>query len=163
MNEKTPDPPKVSLEIVANLLDLPKEEVKDLVRGAEEGGRAFLHLFLYAEEEGFYFRMPGWERGGEHFAFLVELSARVWGVRAEEMLSRDKSHEVVMARFAVMFALRTLFGWTFPRIGKALGRDHGTVIYGVEQVQNIIDTGDREACKFEEILNLTKKRYEKQE
>ena len=48
------------------------------------------------------------------------------GVRPAHVLSPMRYHELVDARRLIAFKLREN-GWSYPRIGRALRRDHSTI------------------------------------
>ncbi len=62
--------------------------------------------------------------GAEHL--LQEIADR-HGLRPEEVLSRRRTAEVCDARLELYAALRQA-GWSYPRIGTFVGRDHSTVM-----------------------------------
>ncbi|MCS7220286.1 MAG: chromosomal replication initiator protein DnaA [Anaerolineae bacterium] len=72
----------------------------------------------------------------------VKLVARHLGVDEDELLGRGRSKEVAMARQILMYLLRHVCDLSLPQIGELLGRDHTTVIYGIEKVERLIETDD---------------------
>lgn len=63
-------------------------------------------------------------------AAIVQQVARETGVSAEAIRGTSRKREVAHARQRVMFLLRQR-GWSYPRIGWQLNRDHTTVQHGV--------------------------------
>jgi len=59
---------------------------------------------------------------------------RMFEVSSAAILDRGRVRRVVLARQAVMWALRDA-GWTTVAIGVLFGRDHTTVIWNVEQAE----------------------------
>jgi chromosomal replication initiator protein len=58
------------------------------------------------------------------------------GVTPEAMLSKRRTKEIVEPRQVAMYLCRELLGMTLSDIGRAFGgRDHSTVIHGVEKVR----------------------------
>lgn len=57
---------------------------------------------------------------------IIEKAAGRHGVSSLEIKSTARDRAVVAARVEVWKYLRTL-GWSYPRIGKAFGRDHTSV------------------------------------
>ena len=53
------------------------------------------------------------------------------GVKALMRGGRDKSR--IKPRLAVYWLCRELLRWSYPEIGRALGKDHTTVMYGCRQ------------------------------
>lgn len=65
---------------------------------------------------------------------LLTMAAADNDVTADEILGRGRARDVTAARFQVYWVLRQS-GWSYPAIGRALGRDHSTVRHGVEQAR----------------------------
>ena len=72
----------------------------------------------------------------------VKLVARHLGVDESGLLGRGRSKEMAMARQILMYLLRYVCDLSLPQIGELLGRDHTTVMYGVEKVEKLIETDD---------------------
>lgn len=58
--------------------------------------------------------------------------AREHEVTPEQVMGRSVHRHVVRARWAAMARLREA-GLSYPRIGRILGRDHSTVMYGIRR------------------------------
>lgn len=62
---------------------------------------------------------------------ILANSAKVFGVTREQIISPCRDMECRRARFAVFWVARQHRGYTFQRIGNAVGnRDHSTVMNG---------------------------------
>lgn len=61
---------------------------------------------------------------------IVEAVAAQHGVKPQDILGPDRTHYVAMARQEVMYHAR-LAGLSLAQIGRALGRDHSTVLAGI--------------------------------
>jgi chromosomal replication initiator protein len=88
----------------------------------------------------------------------VKLVARYLGVDERGLLGRGRSKEMAMARQILMYLLRHVCDLSLPQIGELLGRDHTTVMYGVEKVEKLIETDDsvrRSIMKLREELYAT--------
>jgi chromosomal replication initiation ATPase DnaA len=67
---------------------------------------------------------------------LLQRATTVFGIDASELRSkRGRSPRLVQARQALMYALHAAAGMSYQEIGRALGRDHTTVLYGARQAQ----------------------------
>lgn len=64
-------------------------------------------------------------------AEIIGEIAVTYGVGRSELLSRDQHRRVAWARQALMAAFREA-GYSYPKIGVILGRDHATIIFGVK-------------------------------
>lgn len=75
---------------------------------------------------------------------IVEKVAKTFGVTVERILGRDRSRQVALPRQIAMYLLREEANFSLPQIGETLGgRDHTTVMYGVEKVSELLETDDR--------------------
>ena len=75
---------------------------------------------------------------------VVRSVADAFGVPIERMLGRDRSQEVALPRQIAMYLLREESNISLPQIGEVLGgRDHTTVMYGCEKINDLIERDDR--------------------
>ena len=66
-----------------------------------------------------------------------------YGVTRAELLGRSRNRELVHPRQIIMYLARAELQITLPQIGEILGgRDHTTVMYGVEKITDAIGTDD---------------------
>ncbi len=66
---------------------------------------------------------------------ILDVAADYFGFTISELISRDRSARVALARQIVMFVMREETGASLPQIGQVLGgRDHTTVIYGCDKI-----------------------------
>lgn len=63
---------------------------------------------------------------------LVDWIAMKHGLPAEEMLGRSRAPHVVEARLNLFVCLRGK-GWSLPRIGRLVGRDHTTILHALQR------------------------------
>ncbi|CAG0928781.1 Chromosomal replication initiator protein DnaA [Thermoflexales bacterium] len=74
---------------------------------------------------------------------LVMTVSDFYGISRDDLLGRGRNKELVHPRQVVMYLAREELQLTLPQIGESLGgRDHTTVIYGVEKVTQAIDSDD---------------------
>ncbi len=70
---------------------------------------------------------------------IIELVAREWQTSVEALLGRDRSQKIAQPRQVAMYLLRKKTDASLPQIGEALGgRDHTTVMYAIEKIDNDI-------------------------
>ena len=75
---------------------------------------------------------------------VVRSVADAFGVPIERMLGRDRSQEVALPRQIAMYLLREESNISLPQIGEVLGgRDHTTIMYGCEKINDLIERDDR--------------------
>jgi hypothetical protein len=75
-------------------------------------------------------------------ADIVRATAKYFGLPRVEMLSPRRQAELVTARQVAMYLCKMLTLRSYPFIGRALGRDHTTVIHSVCKIQNDIGAGN---------------------
>jgi chromosomal replication initiator protein len=69
-------------------------------------------------------------------ALVARRVAQEWGVTPEALASKRRTKEIVGPRQVAMHLCREILGMTLADIGAAFGgRDHSTVIHGLEKVQ----------------------------
>jgi chromosomal replication initiator protein len=74
---------------------------------------------------------------------ILETVARQFSVPVERLLGRERSAEVTLPRQVAMYLLRRETGASLPNIGEIVGgRDHTTVLYGVERIADRLETDD---------------------
>jgi chromosomal replication initiator protein len=69
-------------------------------------------------------------------SLVAQRVAAEWGVTPEALSSKRRTREIVEPRQVAMHLCREILGMTLSDIGAAFGgRDHSTVIHGLERVQ----------------------------
>ncbi|MCY3692690.1 MAG: chromosomal replication initiator protein DnaA [Chloroflexota bacterium] len=75
---------------------------------------------------------------------VLDTVARHFGVSVEQILGRGRTATVAQARQVVMYLLAVELGMPPTTIGRALsGRNHSTVIHGVERIRNGVAGDER--------------------
>jgi chromosomal replication initiator protein len=88
---------------------------------------------------------------------VVATVAAFYNVSRDDLLGRGRVKELVHPRQVAMYLAREELQLTLPQIGDALGgRDHTTVIYGVDKITESIDKDDN---LRREILALRERLY----
>jgi len=80
----------------------------------------------------------------EHFTPLQMLSVvcRVFELSREE-LTEGVRKKYIMARFFYFYLCRSnAKGYSLQYVGSLVGKDHATVLYGIRQVENYLETKD---------------------
>ena len=66
---------------------------------------------------------------------LISLVAAEWKTTVEALISKSRTKHIAEPRQVAMYLLRHETNASLPQIGEALGgRDHTTVIYGIEKI-----------------------------
>lgn len=68
--------------------------------------------------------------------------AHHFGISLSELKSKRRDPVFSHPRMIAMYMCRVHLKLSFPKIGKAFGRDHTTAIHAIERVITIIDTND---------------------
>ena len=72
------------------------------------------------------------------FNLVLAIVSDHFGVSREAILSKSRRAEFVLLRHVAMYLLRTRYGYSFPRIARYFGRDHTSVMYAVERVEDMV-------------------------
>lgn len=93
------------------------------------------------------------ERDGDgEILALVKRIAAAHDVTADELLGPSRESGPSHARQALWAALHERGHWSYPRIGKVFGRDHSTVIFGVN--------AHRQRCGLAPLVHKPGRTYE---
>lgn len=72
---------------------------------------------------------------------ITQLVAEHFSLDIQKITGKTRKREIVVARQLAMYFTKNFTNASLKHIGKIFGgRDHSTVIYSVQQVQNLIDT-----------------------
>jgi chromosomal replication initiator protein len=75
---------------------------------------------------------------------ILQMVATQYQVSTENLLSKDRSHNVALPRQVAMYLMREEAGLSLPQIGLTVGgRDHTTVMYACEKIAEQIETDDQ--------------------
>ncbi|MEK6574638.1 MAG: chromosomal replication initiator protein DnaA, partial [Chloroflexota bacterium] len=76
-------------------------------------------------------------------AHILDTVAAFYAVTVDDIVGRDRTKEITMPRQMAMYLVRAETDASLPEIGQLLGgRDHTTVMYGCEKINNLIETDD---------------------
>ena len=74
---------------------------------------------------------------------IINVVAEHFGVRVEDILSKKRTADVAMARQVAMYLCREMTDISLQEIGKTLGgKDHTTVIHGVDKITDEIEKNE---------------------
>jgi chromosomal replication initiator protein len=75
---------------------------------------------------------------------VLDAVSRAFGITNDRLLGRERTREVALPRQVAMYLLREEGGVSLPQIGEMIGgRDHTTVIYACDKVNDLMETDDR--------------------
>lgn len=69
---------------------------------------------------------------------IIGKVADFYGLKNEDLLNKRRDREFVHPRQIAMYLLRHELGYSFPKIGKELRRDHTTIMHGCEKIEKEI-------------------------
>jgi chromosomal replication initiator protein len=93
-------------------------------------------------------------QGGEVPAeVILAETARYFGLRREDLVSKSRSRPLTTARHVAMYLLRELTQLSLVKIGELFDRDHTTVMHGIQKVERLML--DRDAT-YRQVQALTK-------
>jgi len=93
---------------------------------------------------------------------LIAETCRLFHVHPRDLVGDYRFDFLMPARFALAKALR-LRGWTYPQIGRELGRDHSTIIYRVREAEYRMGKDPSYAEKIHHLATYTIERPEAME
>lgn len=67
---------------------------------------------------------------------LIERAALFTGYTRAELLGGSRAHGLAHTRQAVYVAMRLACGYSLPKIGRIMGRDHTTILHGLAAVKD---------------------------
>ena len=85
---------------------------------------------------------------------ILDAVSRNFNIRIEDIKSKKRNKPISIARQACMYLAREVLGESLISIGKSIGRDHSTVIHGIEKIEERMEKDKN----FEiNIINLKEK------
>lgn len=76
---------------------------------------------------------------------IQQAFAAVTDTPLDVLLEPCHDHTRALARHAVMKYLREKWHWSHERIGRAMNRNHSSVVYGAQHFTDLLDVKDTEA------------------
>jgi chromosomal replication initiator protein len=71
---------------------------------------------------------------------ILETTAKHFKLSPQDLTSKGRRHELVVARQVAMYLIRELTSHSYPEIGQFFsGRDHSTVMYAVQKVGDLLE------------------------
>lgn len=84
---------------------------------------------------------------------LIAKCSEMFGVHPRDLLGPARFGFLIPARFALYKAMR-IRGWSFAHIGRAMNRDHTTVIHGVARAEYIMARDEQYRDKVQELVEF---------
>jgi chromosomal replication initiator protein len=75
---------------------------------------------------------------------ILQMVASQYQVSTEDLMSKDRSHNIAFPRQVAMYLMREEAGLSLPQIGSTIGgRDHTTVMYACDKISEQIETDEQ--------------------
>ena len=84
----------------------------------------------------------------------IGMAAFLFGVSRRQIVGAGRDAETVQARFAVIWAARTAFNVSHPRMARALGRDHSTIVVGFRRARQLRDSDPDFRVRSDALLQM---------
>ena len=84
---------------------------------------------------------------------LLNKASELFDIHKRDLDSDIRFAFIMPARFAMYKALRER-GWSYPRIGKLFGKDHSTIIHGVNRSEYMMERNADYAAKVQNLIEL---------
>ncbi|MBI2410170.1 ATP-binding protein [Candidatus Kaiserbacteria bacterium] len=69
---------------------------------------------------------------------IITNTAALYKVDIDELMSHSRQARLILPRHTIMYLLRRELNVSFPKIGKIMGKDHTTIIYAFQKMENLI-------------------------
>lgn len=76
---------------------------------------------------------------------IIKAVADFYGISCHDILSHWRHRKVVRPRCVAAYLMRRVGGYSLPRIGREMHRDHTTVLYSVRKIATLINTDEKTA------------------
>jgi len=86
------------------------------------------------------------QNGQARWMHVLRAVAKHHNLRPDDIIGKSRKKHIVSARFEVFYRLRFDLGYSYPKIGYLMKRDHSSVLHGVHKVKtNLLDLLKRNA------------------
>ena len=99
---------------------------------------------------------PYVSRGGLKLEKILNVTAKYYGVSAEDIKSRKKTDNIANARHIACFIIRKITELPYDTIGGFIGRDHSTVMASISKVEINIKTKKNTDSDIKKIIKEIK-------
>ena len=77
------------------------------------------------------------------FELILELVAAQYRLEMGRLVIQGRTDDIVIQRQVLMYLAREDGKLSYPEIGRHLGRDHTTILYGANKIKDALAHGDR--------------------
>ena len=93
---------------------------------------------------------------GDVLKIIVEEVSRTTGISVEDIYSKKQTSDVSIARKMCFYIIREVTDMSFKAIGEKFGKDHTTVLYGVQSIESFLEDKPYEKELIEDIIKNLK-------
>lgn len=89
----------------------------------------------------------------QNYENVLSVTANTYNVSVTDLMGNSRNSKFVLPRHICMYILKNQYNFTYSRIGSILnGRDHTTVMNGVQKIENEIQTNQELKTAIENII-----------
>ena len=85
--------------------------------------------------------------------FIIKAVAKYFEIDASDILGKDRSSKVSEPRKIAMYMVRHMTHESFPKMGKVFGKDHTTIKYAVDSLEEQLKTDQALKEKIADVKN----------
>ena len=83
---------------------------------------------------------------------LIHLVAKEFGIEETLIPGKARTKSVMLARQVCMYLLCQVLGMSTTAVGKLLKKDHTTVIYGIQKVEDLLNTDAHFSARVNQLI-----------
>ena len=83
---------------------------------------------------------------------LIHLVAKEFGIEETLIPGKARTKDVMLARQVCMYLLCQDLGMSTTAVGKLLKKDHTTVIYGIQKVEDLLNTDAHFSARVNRVI-----------
>ena len=85
--------------------------------------------------------------------FIIKAVAKYFEITVEDILGKSKTANIAEARKIAMYMVRDMTDESYPKMGKVFGKDHTTVKYNVDSLEEQLKTDSALRDKIQDVKN----------
>ncbi|MBQ5777522.1 MAG: chromosomal replication initiator protein DnaA, partial [Oscillospiraceae bacterium] len=85
--------------------------------------------------------------------FIIKAVAKYFEISDTDILGKDRSSKIAEPRKIAMYMVRDMTNESFPKMGKIFGKDHTTVKYAVDSLEEQLKTDSVLREKIQDVKN----------
>ena len=85
--------------------------------------------------------------------FIIRAVAKYFELDYEDIIGKDRSQKMVEPRKIAMYMVRNMTGESYPKMGKVFNRDHTTIKYAVDTLEELLKTDSALKAQIKDVKN----------